>query len=426
MLRHGLGHELWTRGPAAGWLWATVFCATAAAQPASWRGDGVAPLPQGTRSVVVLRDDEPLFQKPSVKAPRRGAAELGARLPLFGARRGPGCSGRFLRVGSSAWICEQGIEPSTDQAPPLDRAPRATPDGLPHPYYFVSPEGSFGYRALATAEDGVPETQYQPGFGVAITRTAHKPGGDRFGLTTHRFWVPMRDLHPVRPVAFEGSPWSDDLGWVIHDGAPVYQGPGRIAPTPKLDRLTTLHLLETRKQGGASYSRIGPDRWVRDRDVRQPSLKSPPPELRPGERWLDVDLARQTLVAYIGDRPVYATLVSTGRGPAKSQTATPPGTYRIWVKLRMSDMDNLENLEARENYAIESVPWVMFFHKGYGLHGTFWHRQFGSVKSHGCVNLAPRDAERLFYFTGPQLPTGWKAVLPTEHEPGTLIRIRSQ
>jgi lipoprotein-anchoring transpeptidase ErfK/SrfK len=87
-------------------------------------------------------------------------------------------------------------------------------------------------------------------------------------------------------------------------------------------------------------------------------------------------------------------------------------------------MDNLENLEARESYAIQSVPWVMYFDRGYGLHGAFWHRAFGRVQSHGCVNLTPADAERVFQWTSPRLPEGWSAVLPTDYERGTLVSVR--
>jgi lipoprotein-anchoring transpeptidase ErfK/SrfK len=87
-------------------------------------------------------------------------------------------------------------------------------------------------------------------------------------------------------------------------------------------------------------------------------------------------------------------------------------------------MDNLESEEANRYYAIQEVPWVMYFKEGYGLHGTFWHRSFGTVQSHGCVNLTPLDAQRLFHWTSPRLPAGWTAVLPARHERGTLIRIR--
>ena len=131
------------------------------------------------------------------------------------------------------------------------------------------------------------------------------------------------------------------------------------------------------------------DAWLSDRDARAPTPAELPSELRPGERWIDVDIASQVLTAYVGERPVFATLVSTGRGSDGSVLATPRGTHRLWVKLRGSNMDNLDDESAAENYAIQAVPWVMYFDHGYGLHGTFWHREFGSKHSHGCVNLTP-------------------------------------
>jgi lipoprotein-anchoring transpeptidase ErfK/SrfK len=160
--------------------------------------------------------------------------------------------------------------------------------------------------------------------------------------------------------------------------------------------------------------------------VRHPAFSDPPPEVDAlaGERWIDVDLETQTLVAYEGRRPVFATLVSTGKGPPGTPLGTPRGTHRIWIKLLTSDMDNLEDENASRNYRMEDVPWVQYFSKGVGLHGAFWHRSFGQVRSHGCVNLAPLDAERLFWWTAPRLPAGWTAAFPTGHEPGTVVRVR--
>jgi L,D-transpeptidase catalytic domain len=74
---------------------------------------------------------------------------------------------------------------------------------------------------------------------------------------------------------------------------------------------------------------------------------------------------------------------------------------------------------------MEDVPFVQFFDKAIALHGAFWHRDFGHVRSHGCVNLAPLDAAFLFNFTGPKLPAGWSAVLPAQTNPGTLVRVRA-
>jgi lipoprotein-anchoring transpeptidase ErfK/SrfK len=272
----------------------------------------------------------------------------------------------------------------------------------------------------------VPETQLLPGFGVAITREGEKPGGERYGLSTHGFWIPLRDLRRVTPPRFRGAAVGDALAiaWVNVDKAHPRKTPGSAPARDALPRQTQLQVFETSEQGGKQWLRVGDAQWLPATEVTRPTRVARPTEVKLGEHWFDVELATQTLTAYVGDHPVFATLVSTGRGPEGTVLATPKGIHRIWVKLAESDMDNLENLEANESYAIQAVPWVMYFRQGYGLHGTFWHHAFGRVQSHGCVNLSPADAERLFDFASPRLPSGWTAALPTVYEQGSLVRVR--
>jgi L,D-transpeptidase catalytic domain len=397
-----------------------------AAQPKPWTLPGEMPIPAWVQSAEVTRPDEPLYQGPSSAEPRRGAVARGARLAVYGAQHGPGCSGRFLLVGPLAWVCEDGAELS-QAAPDGEGTKASTHDGLPYRYYFVGPDGSFGYRALQTAEDGVPEAQLLKGFGVAVMRVENNPQGNPFGLTTEGLWVPMRDLAPVQPFAFHGRELAGALNvaWVVSTnavGAPAPDKPKN--PKLKLIRFQELTVQEERRVSEHRWFRYDTNAWISDRDARAPTLAPPPSELRPGERWIDVDIASQVLTAYVGDQPLFATLVSTGRGSDGTELATPRGTHRLWVKLETSNMDNLDDESAAENYAIQGVPWVMYFEKGYGLHGTFWHHDFGNKHSHGCVNLTPLDAERLFSWTSPKLPPGWTAALPTVYEPGTLIRVR--
>ena len=380
---------------------------------------------EGVRSVLVLRPDEPLYTEPNRGAARRGATEQGAHLPVFELRRGGGCTGRWFLVGPLAWICEEGAEASGAQAPPEHPA-ETSAQGLPFDYYFVGPDGSFGYQDLLVAEEGVPDTQLLPGFGVALKRQGQKPDGERYGLSTHGYWIPLRDLRRVAAPQFRGAAVGEalDVAWVSTDKVRLRKAPGTPAISEVVPRQTQLHVLEAREVAGKAWLRVGEDRWLLAHEAARPSRQAKPAEVAAGEHWFDVELATQTLVAYSGDRPMFATLVSTGRGREGTALATPPGLHRIWVKLRTSDMDNLENLEASQTYAIQSVPWVMYFQNGVGLHGTFWHRAFGRVQSHGCVNLSPADAERLFDFASPRLPSGWTAALPTVYEPGSLVRVR--
>lgn len=401
-----------------------------AAPPAAalpWIDPGDVPLPSGARSVLVQRHDEPLFTRPAAQAPRRGSAGKTALLPLYGATRGAGCQGRWLNVGPVAWVCEDHVQLSAQPAlAPRSGAERFA-DGLPYRYYFVGADGSLGYAKLRLAEEGIPDAELEPGFALAVVQEANRGPHDPFGLTTHGMWVPMRDLGPARPSGFHGAELDGKLNvaWVYTESATVHPAPGkprlRGAARTRFERLT---VLEEREHLGRRWLRIGPEQWVSSRHVRAATSTPAPEGLLPGERWLDVDIDNQVLVAYEGDRPVFGTLVSTGKGRGNSTQATPRGLHRLWVKLRTSDMDNLEDEEASRYYAIQAVPWVMYFQKGYGLHGTFWHRAFGRVRSHGCVNLTPLDALRLFYWTSPRLPAGWTAALPTPYERGTLVQVR--
>lgn len=105
------------------------------------------------------------------------------------------------------------------------------------------------------------------------------------------------------------------------------------------------------------------------------------------ERWIDVDLSSQTVHAYEGKELQRSFLVSTG----KARTPTVTGQYRIYVKFTATDMRG-------PGYHLRDVPYTMYYHKGYGLHGTYWHNNFGTPMSNGCVNLRTEDAQWLFNF----------------------------
>jgi len=104
-----------------------------------------------------------------------------------------------------------------------------------------------------------------------------------------------------------------------------------------------------------------------------------------GSRWIEVILSRQRLIAWQGNVPVRSMVVSTGipRYP------TPPGRFRIYAKYPSVTM-------AGPGYYLPGVPHTMFFYRGYAIHGTYWHNNFGRPMSHGCVNLTRSDAAWLY------------------------------
>lgn len=103
------------------------------------------------------------------------------------------------------------------------------------------------------------------------------------------------------------------------------------------------------------------------------------------QRWIQIDLSNQRLIAWEGTKPVYAVIVSTG----KTATPTVLGTFAIQTKHRLARM-------AGPDYDVSNVPHTMYFHRGYAIHGAYWHNRFGTPVSHGCVNVAPKHAAWLF------------------------------
>jgi lipoprotein-anchoring transpeptidase ErfK/SrfK len=112
-----------------------------------------------------------------------------------------------------------------------------------------------------------------------------------------------------------------------------------------------------------------------------------PEDLADEGRWINVDISNQRVTAYEGAEPQASFIVSTGT----VYHPTVEGQFRIWIKLRATDM-------AGPGYYLPGVPFTMYFYKGYALHGTYWHDNFGTPMSHGCVNLESHDAEWLFEF----------------------------
>lgn len=376
------------------------------------------------QTVAIGSFAERVFTRPNAGSPRRGTAEPHALLPWFAATVGPGCKDPWWMIGASAWICSTDAAISALPSIAAEAQHEPSADGLPFRYYKVGLTGARAYRQLPDVSAGKVAAELEPDFIIAISKVARFDGLD-FGLSSKGTWLAMEELSALTVGKFEGTVVNGNLAqvaWVRRDRSDVWRAPlgGKVRSER---RRKLLSITETVTKQGKDWLHVADDTWVRAEDVQRPPLATPPTNLLPNERWIDVDLSTQTLTAYQGAQPVFTTLVSTGKGPVGSTLATPPGEFRIWVKLRTTDMTNLEDEDAQRYYAIQDVPWVMYFEGGYGLHGAFWHSSFGEVRSHGCVNLAPRDAERLFYWASPRVPAGWSAVLPTPHDLGTRVVI---
>lgn len=312
---------------------------------------------------------------------------------------------------------------------------------------------------------GVLVRKMMPGFFLALDRP-FRSSGARWWRTTYGFATPYERIGVTKKVTPHHGAWFSAIasgadaprpgdggpegGSAPQDAAPTAAGDagaadvhGAVAfvsvgfaskieldlekkkatarePLPK--RTALLLTGEREKMQGTEHLRTSEGFWVRAMDVTLAVPSAPPPDLAPGEKWIDVDLTRQTLIAFEGARPVFATLVSSGKrnpGDKERDFPTPTGSFRVREKHVTVTMDG--DVASDGPYSIEDVPWVMYFHAGYAFHGAFWHDSFGRPRSHGCVNLSPEDARALFSWADPPLPEGWHGVVAREPGDGTRV-----
>jgi lipoprotein-anchoring transpeptidase ErfK/SrfK len=110
-------------------------------------------------------------------------------------------------------------------------------------------------------------------------------------------------------------------------------------------------------------------------------------------KWIEVDKTNQVLRAWEGQRVVFAAIISTGL----PLSPTLNGTFRTYWHLVSADMEGESPYHGE--YHLEDVPYIMYYDGGYGIHGTYWHQNFGRPQSNGCVNLTRADAQWLFNWT---------------------------
>ncbi len=176
----------------------------------------------------------------------------------------------------------------------------------------------------------------------------------------------------------------------------------------KAEKHARLYVETITIKDGKTYI-VGPDGQALLRDeIRLAEKIERPSGIPENAKWIHINLAEQTLVAYENDRPVLATLVSSGL----DTHATPTGTWQIerrYLTKTMSGPDPDHGV-----YEVAEVPWTMYYYGNYAIHGAYWHNMFGEKRSHGCTNIPPADARWLFRWIEPKLPRGWYAMFNQE------------
>jgi hypothetical protein len=129
-----------------------------------------------------------------------------------------------------------------------------------------------------------------------------------------------------------------------------------------------------------------------------------------GEKWIEINVTTQEVTAWEENIPVMRFIASTGQ----PEMPTVLGQYNIYWKIRKTDMFGFD-------YYVPEVPYAMFFHGDYAIHGTYWHDLFGQRVSRGCVNLRIPDAKKLFEWAGPTLLSGQTETFAGYDNPGTVV-----
>ena len=215
-------------------------------------------------------------------------------------------------------------------------------------------------------------------------------------------FVRAEDLRLVNDSEFTGFMITQQperpFGWLLVDVKPSREpGAEPEAGTPKLERYTFFEVYgaETiqEEDGEWIWYDIGSGYWIRQTFVSLIDVSPRPEEVDEDEFWVEVDLYEQSFAAYEGDQMVYAGLVSSGL----NRWPTNEGLFQVWDRHMQTKMSGAEGKV--DYYFIEDVPHTMFFDDEIALHGAYWHDRFGYKHSHGCVNMPPRAAEWIFYWS---------------------------
>jgi lipoprotein-anchoring transpeptidase ErfK/SrfK len=316
-----------------------------------------------------------------------------------------------------------------------DVAKRLKENGEEVPAYLKDVDNAkphVGFDELK-GESGLVVQRMLRGFYLSVDKKVDGFSGT-FWKTTEGFFAPKDHLiiHEMK-TEFEGIDLTKEgetrklpIAWIVGTRGRKCEidlnADKKVKRHDLLDRFSTHHLTGKHQTiDERVYWETDEGFWLRDIDIAIARPTKPPADLAANEKWIDVDLLHESLTAYEGEKPVFTTIVSTGRhntDPAKDHR-TVEGSFRIREKHISTTMD--DDAASDGTYRIEDVPWVMYFEKSVALHGAFWHSMFGRERSHGCVNLQPADAHRIFDWVGPSIPAGWHGIRASKENPGTRV-----
>lgn len=271
------------------------------------------------------------------------------------------------------------------------------------------------------------------GSGVALVATVtgeSSSGPRRFGMTPDGLFVPLDRLDPSLGSIFHGVDLTKEekslpLGFVLrHEVCPyaLSKGKAEKLEDEELERRTPIFLTgRFRTVNGVKYEEAEDGKWLRDKDLIKVIKRSKFPDfVSDGVKWIDVSLALQTMTLYEGKKPIYTTLVSSGRdmlGDPATTASTMQGTFSIARKGLTVTVDPSEVDQA---YDVLDAPWSLEFSPGYSIVSTYAGEPSGEARGYHNVTISPLDGHRVFTWAGAEVPTGFRWFAPKSDESITI------
>lgn len=372
------------------------------------------------------------------------ATPLYARVPSLTEQieNEPSLERHLAKLGKSS---PKGLKAGANDVP-LDE--RAVPSGvatLAKTSQGVAADGkrttaSYFDASLEMSPPSIAERQAGPpvamvlrkGSGVAIvgvTSVAGPSGPRRFGITPDANLIPLDRVEPALGSTWHGVDLTKEkglpLGFVLrHEVCPyaLSKAKARRLEDDEVDRRSHVFLTgRFRTVDNVRYEETEEGVWFREKDLIKVIKRSKFPDfVKEGSKWVDVSVALQTMTLYEGKKPVYTTMISTGKdmlGDPATSASTQLGVFTVQKKAITLPLDSREVEQA---YDVQHAPYALEFAPGFAITGSYWSDPGGEARMFHNVAVNPVDAHRLYAWAGPEVPSGFRWIAPKADETITI------
>jgi lipoprotein-anchoring transpeptidase ErfK/SrfK len=300
-----------------------------------------------------------------------------------------------LPLGPSAYMtsaAKLGISVPPRPLPAFKPNPGLTE--VPYHYFKLDDTPVPVFSGIPADPQSAGGAEFPPGFNYVSYIDRVDTGHGIYYMLPSGQYIPGRGARVSEISKFQGLQFSSNprnsFGWTFEQ-LPVKAAPGYNTPETGqwLQPFTVVQIYATQNVDNADWNMIGPGQWLEARKVAQVDVDTTPPAGVTANRWIEVNLAEQTLAVYENGRLLFATVIASGMEPFWTQ----PGTFQIREK---KETETMRNSDPADFYYLDNVPWTMYYDGARALHGAYWRTRFGYPQSHGCVNLSLGDAHWLF------------------------------